>query len=79
MKKKMRSAFEKFILSQRSIIETVIEQLKSICQIEHSRHRSPVNFLVNLVSGLAAYCLKPRKPSIKMSKLSADLDMLIPN
>lgn len=69
MKKRMLSAFEKFFLAQRSIVETVIEQLKSVCQIEHTRHRSPVNFLVNLVSGLAGYCLKPRKPSIKIDKL----------
>jgi hypothetical protein len=68
MKKKALSAFEKFFLYQRSIIETVIDQLKSICYIEHTRHRSPVNFLVNLVSGLAGYCLKPRKPSIDKSK-----------
>src|SRR3990167_4893985 len=68
MKKKMLSAFEKFFLYQRSIVETVIDQLKSICHIEHTRHRSPVNFLVNLVSGLAGYCLKPRKPSIGMGK-----------
>ena len=68
MKKKMLSAFEKFFLYQRSIIETVIDQLKSICHIEHTRHRSPVNFLVNLISGLAGYCLKPKKPSIGGSK-----------
>jgi len=79
MKKKIRSAFEKFFLYQRGIIETVIEQLKSICQIEHTRHRSPINFLVNLVSGLAAYCLKPTKPAIKMSYLDNMTNVLIPN
>lgn len=68
MKKKILSAFEKFFLYQRSIIETVIDQLKSICHIEHTRHRSPVNFLVNLVSGLAGYCLKPKKPTINRGK-----------
>lgn len=35
MKKRMLSAFEKFFLYQRSIIETLIDQLKSICHIEH--------------------------------------------
>ena len=79
MKKKMRSAFEKFFLAQRSIVETVIEQLKSICQIEHTRHRSPINFLVNLVSGLAAYSLKPRKPPIKMCYSENLNSGLIPN
>ncbi len=68
MKKKILSAFEKFFLYQRSLVETVIDQLKSICHIEHTRHRSPVNFLINLMSGLAGYCLKPTKPSIGRTK-----------
>ncbi|NJL57639.1 IS982 family transposase, partial [bacterium] len=28
--------------------------------------RSPVNFLVNLVGGLIAYCHQPKKPSIAL-------------
>ena len=79
MKKKMFTAFEKFFLYQRSIVETVIDQLKSICHIEHSRHRSPVNFLVNLVGGLAAYALKPRKPEIKINKMEQLNTQLIHN
>jgi hypothetical protein len=79
MKKKIRTAFEKFFLAQRNLIETVIEQLKSICHIQHTRHRSPLNFLVNLVGGLAAYSVKPRKPSIKTSKLPNNLNELIQN
>lgn len=74
MKKKVRTAFEKFFLAKRNLVETVIEQLKSICHIEHARHRSPLNFLVNLVGGLAAYAIKPRKPSIKITKLPRDLN-----
>jgi len=35
-----------------------------ISQIEHSRHRSPVNFMVNLLAGLIAYCHQPKKPSL---------------
>ena len=79
MKKKMLGAFEKFFLYQRNIIETVIDQLKSICHIEHTRHRSPINFLVNLVSGLAGYCLKPRKPSIGKGKFQTIIPALIHN
>ena len=71
MKKKMLSAFEKFLLSKRGIIETIIDQLKNWYQLEHSRHRSPVNFLVNIVSALTAYAWRPNKPKIKgISKLS---------
>ena len=79
MKKKLLSAFEKFFLYQRSIVETVIDQLKAICHIEHSRHRSPINFLVNLVGGLAAYSMRPRKPEIKINKINADKLQLIHN
>ena len=32
------------------------------------RHRKPDNFLMNLVSGLMPYMLRPRKPAIQMPK-----------
>lgn len=64
MKNKLMSVFDKILLRKRSIIETIIDQLKNISQIEHSRHRSPTNFLVNLVCGLIAYCRQPKKPSL---------------
>ena len=77
MKKIKRSAFEKFFLAKRAIVEAVIGQLKEICQIEHSRHRKPDNFLVNLLAALAAYTLKPRKPSINLKAIQKSA--LIPN
>jgi hypothetical protein len=55
MKKKMYSAFEKFFLKKRGIIETIIDQLKNLYHVEHSRHRSPINFLVNTLAALVAY------------------------
>lgn len=69
MKKKVLTLFENFFLSKRGIIETVIDQLKSLCQIEHTRHRSPLNFISNLLAALAAYVLRPRKPSFKFNQL----------
>jgi hypothetical protein len=63
MKNKLMPLMDKLLTRKRSIIETIIDQLKNISQIEHSRHRSPVNFLVNLVYGLIAYCHQPKKPS----------------
>ena len=59
---------DKILLRKRSIIETVNDELKNICQIEHSRHRSFTNFLVNIVAGLIAYSFLPKKPSIKYQK-----------
>lgn len=57
---------DKLLARKRSIIETIIDQLKNISQIEHSRHRSPVNFMVNLLCGLIAYCHKPKKPALQI-------------
>lgn len=59
-------ATDQALLRHRSIIESVWQQLKHDCQIDHTRHRSVVNFLVNLISGLVAYCLKPAKPSFPL-------------
>lgn len=65
MKAKLVPLLDKLLHRKRSIIETINDQLKNISQIEHSRHRSVKNFAVNLISGLTAYCLQPKKPSIK--------------
>jgi len=57
---------DRLMLRKRSLIETIIDQLKNISPIEHSWHPSPVNSLVNLVGGLIAYCHQPKKPSIAL-------------
>ncbi len=54
----------RILIRKRAIVETVIDQLKNISQIEHSRHRSVGNFMVNLMSGLIAYAHQPKKPSL---------------
>ena len=56
---------DKILLRKRALIESVNDELKNICQIEHSRHRSVINFLTNLLAGLIAYCFLPKKPRIK--------------
>lgn len=57
---------DKLLLRKRALIETIFDQLKNVCQIEHSRHRSPTHFLVHLLAGLAAYCRLPKKPSLHL-------------
>jgi len=52
-------------LRKRAIIETIFDQLKNICQVEHSRHRSVVNYFNNIFSALIAYNFKDKKPSLK--------------
>ena len=67
MKNKLLPLWDKMMLRKRTIIETIIDQLKNISQIEHSRHRSVVNFLVNLFAGLIAYNWQDKKPSLHLS------------
>mgnify|MGYP003419909577 FL=1 len=66
MKNKLMPLFDKLLLRKRAVIESVNDQLKNISQIEHSRHRSINNFMVNLLSGIAAYTLQPKKPSLNL-------------
>jgi len=70
MKNKLMDMGDKLLLRKRAIIESVNDFLKNICQIEHSRHRSPVNFLINLLSGLVAYSFLPKKPSLHIRDIS---------
>jgi hypothetical protein len=65
MKNKLMDMEEKLLLRKRAVIESVNDFLKNICQVEHTRHRSPVNFLVNLFGALSAYSFLPHKPSIR--------------
>ncbi|MBW4665777.1 MAG: transposase [Chroococcus sp. CMT-3BRIN-NPC107] len=39
------------LLRKRATIESVIDPLKNISQIEHSRHRSLTKFMVNMIAG----------------------------
>ena len=66
MKNRLISLHDKLILRKRAIVESVIDQLKNISQIEHTRHRSPINFFVNVIAGLIAYCQQPKKPSLNL-------------
>jgi len=66
MKPQDMTLMNKLLLRKRAIVETVIDQLKNVSQIEHSRHRSQNNFLTNLIAGLTAYALQPKKPSIEI-------------
>jgi hypothetical protein len=48
MKNRLVKMVDKILLRKRAMIESVNDQLKNICQVEHSRHRSRFNFLVKL-------------------------------
>ena len=64
MKNRLMPLIDKLLLRKRAIIESVVDQLKNISQIEHTRHRSPTNAFINILAGLIAYCHQPKKPSL---------------
>lgn len=58
------SETDEILLKKRVLIESVIKVLKSQTQLEHTRHRSFLNFQVNVVSALIAYTYLERKPTL---------------
>jgi hypothetical protein len=66
MKQRLVKLIDKILLRKRAVIESVNDQLKNIAQIEHSRHRSVFNFLVNLFAGLVAYTYQEKKPALDL-------------
>ena len=66
---------DKIMLRKRFVIETVLDTLKSEMGLEHSRHRSPVNAMVHVLSCLVAYAFRPGKPS--RSPSTANISRLI--
>ena len=78
LRKNMKNALmllqDRIMLRKRALIETVNDELKNICQIEHTRHRSFDNFVINFLSALAAYSFFPKKPSINTNTDIVDED-----
>jgi len=66
MKNALMHLHDKIILRKRAIIETINDLLKNGCQIEHTRHRCLTNFVANLVAGIIAYNLAPKKPALNL-------------
>lgn len=66
MKNRLMPLMDKLLLRKRAIIESIVDQLKNISQIEHTRHRSPTNCFINIIAGLIAYCHQPKKPSLNL-------------
>lgn len=81
MQNRLVPLIDKILLRKRSLIETVNDQLKNIAQIEHSRHRSVPNFMVNLIAGLISYCHQPKKPAIRFTDQEREMidDFVVAN
>ena len=69
------SVSDEVFLKKRGLIESVIKELKTQTQLEHTRHRSVQNFQVNVVSALIAYQLLETKPSLNLHELQEIKDL----
>lgn len=69
---------DKILLRKRAIIETINDELKNLCQVEHSRHRSVNNFIINIIGALVAYSFFPKKPSLNIQKVNTNQLYLTP-
>jgi hypothetical protein len=67
MKNHIMSLKDKVLLRKRALIETINDELKNHCQVEHTRHRSVNGFLFNILGALTAYSFFPKKPSLNIS------------
>lgn len=72
MKTQNLSDQEAILLRKRALVESVNDELKNICKVEHTRHRSVKGFLVNLIAGLTAYCFFDKKPSLNITPIETN-------
>ena len=68
MKNQLMYLSDKLLLRKRAVIEVIIDHLKNISQIEHSRHRSPTNFVIHVIAGLIAYSHQDKKPGLHLDE-----------
>jgi hypothetical protein len=78
MKNRLLPLEDKLLLRKRYLIETINDQLKNISQIEHARHRSPKNAVMNVLAGLIAYTFQPRKPALNLSPKERNVLAFLP-
>jgi hypothetical protein len=75
MKNSLMLLSDKILLRKRALIESVLDELKNICQIEQTRHRSQEGFIIKLLSGLIAYSYLPKKPSLNLEIIDQSMGL----
>ena len=58
MKPQIMTSDESAKLNKRGIIESTFNSLKNNLNMQHTRHRNPQNFAVNIISSVCAFCLR---------------------
>ena len=70
MKNKLIEWQDKLMSKKRGVVETVIDLLKNACNIDHTRHRSPLNAITHIMAGISAYSFLDDKPTISLKNLN---------
>ena len=78
MKPLSLSISDEVLVKKRILIESVIKELKTQTQVEHTRHRSFRNFQVNVISAMIAYTYLLKKPTLKLGELQEVKDLPMP-
>ena len=71
MKNKLLELDDKLRLKKRALIESVNDILMSVQDVDHTRHRSPLNALVHTMAGLIAYHFYDTKPCVFVKPVNA--------
>jgi len=69
MKNQIVKLSHKLYLMKRGVIESVNDILMTVFDIDHTRHRSPINAICHLIGGLVAYDFYPDKPAVVLPYL----------
>ena len=64
MKNKLLPLEDKLKLRKKAVIESVNDILTSVFDLEHTRHRSPVNAMAHMLAAQTAYCFYDNKPAV---------------
>ena len=67
MRNYLMPMIDKLMLRRRYVVETVFDCLKSQMGICHTRHRSPTNAIIHILSCIAAYQISANKPKMKLT------------
>jgi len=63
---------DSILLRKRAIIETINDELKNLCQVEHTQHRSVNNFIINILGAISAYSFFSKKPTLNLEKVNSN-------
>ena len=76
MKNHLLELDDKINLRKRSLIESVFNVLKNGMCLEHTRHRSPVNFLVHILACVSAYAIAKNKVKLNVFETGYNKNLL---